>query len=221
MSWRDDLPEIPTERIHGRVVREGGARRAAARRRRNTILTGAGVAAVGVLAVAGIIAVWDPPDDPNNGDAASTSPADTAAAEATSAATEAAEATTAETVAAEATAGADATMPFVSDVLVEPTTLWEAPVSGAACGPVALTVTATARDAQDAVVIVRSTNGLRAERQMILDGDLATAVIDSFPADTVEPNGREELLIEVVVTDTDGVRHSVAGPVVELLDCSS
>ena len=51
------------------------------------------------------------------------------------------------------------------------------------------------------------------------DGDLATAVFDSFPADTVEPSGREELLIEVVVTDTDGVRHSVAGPVVELLDC--
>ena len=169
MSWRDDLPEIPTERIRGQVVREGGARRTAARQRRNTMLTGAGLAAVVVLAVAGIIAVSGPSDD-RNGDAAdATSPAVTARGPGASPAATSPEATTRRPRrpptprrAAETTSGAsETTVPFITDVRVDPTTVWEAPVGGTACGPVAFAVTATAPGAQ------------RADRDRAHDGRVA------------------------------------------------
>jgi hypothetical protein len=231
MSWRDDLPDIPTERIRREVMSEGGARRAAARRRRNSLLTGAGLAAVVVLGVAGLIALDRPDDD--DGDAASTGTAPAAAA--TAAATETTlhpdtepEATTggteapADTAASEATEAAEATVPFVAAVVVEPTTVWEVPPGGAAaCGPVTFEVTATAPGARRAVAIVRSTGGLRVEREMALDGDRAAVVFDGFPAATVEPDSRVELFVEVVATDAAGGVHSAAGPEVELVDCGS
>ncbi|HEU4840222.1 MAG TPA: hypothetical protein VFT09_02240 [Ilumatobacteraceae bacterium] len=164
MSWRDDLPDIPTERIRREVMSEGGARRADARRRRNSMLTGAGLAAVVVLGVAGLVALDGPDDD--DGDAASTvtAPAGTAAAATTrprdtaTAATAGGTEAPADTAASEATEAAEATVPFVAGVVVEPTTVWEVPPGGAAaCGPVTFEVTATAPGARRAVAIVRST----------------------------------------------------------------
>lgn len=227
MSWRDDLPEIPTERIRRRAVADGNARRAAARQRRNSLLAGAGLAAVVLLGVAGLVALQDPDDD---GDSASTAGTSAAAAattfrpgtepEATTAATEPASEDTAATEATEAAGGT--TVPFVTDVRVEPTTVWEVPRGGGAtCGPVAFAVTATAPGAQRAVTIVRATGGLRVEQDMVLDGAVATVVFDGFPAATVGPGGRAELLLEVAVTDAAGVVHRTTAPDVELLDCGS
>ena len=209
-----------------RAVADGNARRAAARQRRNSLLAGAGLAAVVVLGVAGLVALQDPDDD---GDSASTAGTSAAAAatvrpgtepEATTAATEPASEDTAATEATEAAGGT--TVPFVTDVRVEPTTVWEVPPGGGAtCGPVAFAVTATAPGAQRAVTIVRTTGGLRVEQDMVLDGALATVVFDGFPAATVGPGGRAELLLEVAVTDAAGVVHRATAPDVELLDCGS
>ena len=228
MSWRDDLPEIPTDRIRGRAVADGHARRAAARQRRNNLLAGAGLAAVVVLGVAGLVALQDPDDDGDSSSTAGTSaaaaattgrPVDTAP-EATTGPTEPASEDTAATEATEAAGGT--TVPFVTDVRVEPTTVWEVPPGGGAtCGPVAFAVTATAPGAQRAVTIVRATGGLRVEQEMVLDGALATVVFDGFPAATVGPGGRAELLLEVAVTDAAGVVHRATAPDVELLDCGS
>jgi len=117
-------------------------------------------------------------------------------------------------------AGSATTAPSDVEVRVEPVTVWETPTVGATpCGPVAFSVTATTPDARRAIATVRTGAGLLVEREMRLEGDVATVVFDGFPADTVAAGGRADLLVEVALTDADGVVHRVAGPVVALVDC--
>ena len=214
MSWRDDLPDIPSDRIRRDVLAEGRQRRAAAVRRRRTIIAGSSVAAASLLLVVGGLAVLPDRDD-EDGDAAMT----TDAAADTVAAT-AAEATTADTGASDTTEPAVETIPPARDVRAEPTTVWEVPASGAPCGPTSLTVAASLDPDASATVIARTSDGLRVEEPMTRAGNTASATFAGFPPGSVGSGERADLFLEVVVEDAAGRTSSVAGPVVELRDCT-
>jgi hypothetical protein len=229
MSWRDDLPDIPSDRIRRDVVAEGRARRDAAVRRR-TFIAGSSIAAVTLLVVVGGIAALPERDD-DDGDSASVGTEAAADTEAVAAADTAPATTTPPDteVAPEATTGAAgsdttqpsaATAPPVDDIRAGPTTVWEQPVSGPPCGPTALTVTASLEPGATATVIARTGDRQLAEEPMVFVGTTASATFEGFPADSVGPGERAEVFLELVVEDAAGRTSSVAGPRVELRDCS-
>jgi hypothetical protein len=231
MSWRDDLPEIPSDRIRAEATRDGDRRRRARQRRRQNAAAGAVVAAIAVVLVGGGLVLSSRGDSDDDHDAASGTTAGAAATTAGASGTTEGAATTSaggsETSAASAgtigstapgtAGGAATTQPGDRTARAAPTEIWEQRDGGAPCGPTEFTVSAPL-DAGEVSAVVRWPP-LAVGVPMAVDDGSATVTIGPFPAGTLSAGGRLERAVVVIVTDDSGATRPVPGPVVALIAC--
>jgi hypothetical protein len=237
MSWRDDLPEIPGDRIRAAATRDGARRRAARQRRRILFVEGAAIA-VAVLLVGGVIALTqrDSGTDSSSATTAGAAAATTASATQTTiggAATTGAAATTAAaaatTAAGTATTAAGATTPATAGgtgttipldptVRAEPAVVSEEPSGRPPCGPTEFKVTVPL--AADETTAVLRWLPFVGEVPMTVAGGEATVTIGPFAAGTLPtPGPPVGAPVDLIITDSSGGTRTVRGPVVTITAC--
>jgi hypothetical protein len=243
-SWRDDLPQIPSERIRAEAIREGTRRRENRQRRQRAMLVGGvGAAAVALIVASGVLT--GPGNDEDAADTADTSAAadattpvqDTSPATGAAAATEAPAATepagTTPVSIPEDTSAPEETTAVVDyttignpllpsdEVSVVPAEIFEQGPSGPACGPSTFEVTfQPQRLAPQAPTVHWETSGVSGEVPMVVDGDVARATIGPFAPETLEDGVSYEVLVYVTDIEASGEELFRSPPVV-LRDCSS
>ena len=243
MTWRDDLPDIPGDRIL-RVSTAEGTRRLAARRQRRLRALGGGLAALAFSGLVVALAVSQDPD--GDGDDAATEgtvPPATAASAATAApateaaateahaateapaATEAVEGTAAATEGTDAPSGVDTAVTPVPNgtpvLTVEPRAVHVQPdpaASDCAGQPITAVVRYSPALAAGEPLVVRwEATGGRGEVPMEVVEGVATATLGPFPPEVLG-GGTSRLILVTIEGAGDGPQTLATGALF-LRDC--